>query len=184
MSVRTIAADEVYRLREEGRPVELIDVRTPAEYGAAHAEGARSVPLDALDPRDVMAGRPDGRPLYVICQSGGRATKACEAFAAAGFDDVFNVDGGTAAWERAGLPLVRGTRRVISIERQVRIGAGSLVLLGVALGWFVHRGFFGLAALIGAGLIFAGVTDWCGMGMILARMPWNRGGRGAARQPR
>jgi hypothetical protein len=75
------------------------------------------------------------------------------------------------------LPVVRACvsgRGTISLERQVRIAAGTLVLLGVALGWFVHVAFFGLSAFVGAGLIFAGVTDWCGMGMLLARMPWNR----------
>jgi rhodanese-related sulfurtransferase len=179
MAVRTIMAEELFRRRREGMPVDLIDVRTPAEYESAHAEGARSVPLDALDVRAVLADRPAGSPLYVICQAGGRAAKACERFAEAGFRDVFNVDGGTAAWERAGLPLVSGTRRTISIERQVRIGAGALVLLGVLLGLFVHGWFLGIPAFVGAGLVFAGITDWCGMGMMLARMPWNRATRTA-----
>ena len=84
-----------------------------------------------------------------------------------------NVEGGTKACEQAGLPLVRG-KQVISLERQVRIAAGSLVLTGVILGWFVHPIFFGLSAFVGAGLVFAGVTDTCGMGLLLARMPWNR----------
>ena len=77
------------------------------------------------------------------------------------------------ACAQAGLPLVRG-KQVISLERQVRIAAGSLVLTGVILGWFVHPIFFGLSAFVGAGLVFAGVTDTCGMGLLLARMPWNR----------
>jgi len=112
--------------------------------------------------------------VYVICKSGGRAAKACERFHAAGFTNVASVEGGTEAWEAAGLPLVRGASRVLSLERQVRIGAGSLVLLGVILGWNVHAAFFGLSAFIGAGLIFAGVTDWCGMGLLLAKAPWNQ----------
>ena len=84
-----------------------------------------------------------------------------------------NVEGGTLAWEQAGLPVVRG-KKAMSLERQVRIAAGSLVVLGTALGAFVHPGFLGLSAFVGAGLVFAGVTDTCGMGMVLARMPWNR----------
>jgi rhodanese-related sulfurtransferase len=89
--------------------------------------------------------------------------------------EVYNVEGGTAAWERAGLQVVRREgRRVISLERQVRIAAGSLVLIGVTLGWLVHPALFGLAAFVGLGLVFAGVTDWCGMGLLLARMPWNQ----------
>ena len=120
---------------------------------------------------DARAGS-SAAPRYVICQSGGRAARACEMFAAAGFSNVLSIEGGTAAWERAGLPIVRGSgRSVISLERQVRIGAGTLVLIGVLLGWLVHAAFFGLAAFVGAGLVFAGVTEWCGMGMLLARMP-------------
>ena len=70
--------------------------------------------------------------------------------------------------------MTRGQSKGISIERQVRIIAGSLVLIGMVLGWFVHRGFFGLAAFVGAGLVFAGVTDFCSMGLLLAKLPWNR----------
>jgi hypothetical protein len=83
-----------------------------------------------------------------------------------------NVEGGTIACENAGLPLARGTK-VMSLERQVRIAAGSLVLTGIVLGWLVHPYLIGLSAFVGAGLVFAGVTDTCGMGMLLARMPWN-----------
>jgi rhodanese-related sulfurtransferase len=97
---------------------------------------------------------------------------------ASGYANLVNVEGGTLAWEQAGLPVVRG-KEAISLERQVRIAAGSLVLLGTALGAFVHPAFLGLAAFVGAGLVFAGVTDSCGLGMLLARMPWNQAG-GAA----
>jgi rhodanese-related sulfurtransferase len=175
MSVQTITPGELAELRRRGKAVELIDVRTPAEYREIHAEPARLVPLDALDPRAVMESR-DGTgdgPLYTICRSGSRGRMAAEKFIAAGYPDVVNVEGGTLAWERAGLPVVRG-KEALSLERQVRIAAGSLVVLGTALGAFVHPGFLGLAAFVGAGLVFAGVTDTCGMGMILARMPWNR----------
>ena len=86
--------------------------------------------------------------------------------------ELIIVAGGTSAWESAGLPVNKG-KGVISLERQVRIGAGLLVLAGVALGHFVHPGFYGLSAFVGAGLTFAGITDFCGMGLILAKMPWN-----------
>ena len=183
MSVRTITPKEFEDQRRLGRHVDLIDVRTPVEYREVHAEAARSVPLDRLDPRAVMEARNGTKEetLYMICRSGNRGRQACEAFHAAGFANVVNVDGGTLAWEQAGLPVVRG-KKAVSLERQVRIAAGSLVVLGTALGAFVHPAFLGLAAFVGAGLVFAGVTDTCGMGMILARMPWNRsGGDGAAR---
>lgn len=170
---RTIEAGWLEDLRQRETRVEVIDVRTPAQYREVHVEIARNVPLDRLDPeaiRNVRAGA-DG-PLYVICKSGGRAAKACEKLSAAGLD-VVSVEGGTQAWVAAGLPVVRG-RKAVSLERQVRIAAGTLVLLGSALGYFVHPYLIGLAALVGAGLVFAGVTDTCGMGLLLARMPWNR----------
>jgi rhodanese-related sulfurtransferase len=177
MRVPTITPTELEELRRRGRPVELIDVRTPAEYRQVHAEPARLVPLDALDPRAVLDARtgPKDEPLFMICHSGSRGRQACERFHAAGFTNVVNVEGGTLAWEQAGLPVVWG-KEAISLERQVRIAAGALVLLGTALGAFVHPAFLGLPAFVGAGLIFAGVTDTCGMGMMLARMPWNRAG--------
>lgn len=175
-TVKTLPPSEVARLRTAGMALDLIDVRTPVEYSAMHAEGARPVPLDRLDPAAVMASRagPADQPVYFICQSGDRSAKAAESFQSAGFDNVLSVEGGTAAWERAGLPVVRGTRRVISLERQVRIAAGLVVLLGVGLGSFVHPAFLALCGFVGAGLVFAGVTNWCGMGMLLARMPWNQ----------
>ncbi|MGL4513556.1 MAG: rhodanese-like domain-containing protein [Lacipirellulaceae bacterium] len=151
------------------RGAALIDVRTPAEFREAHVSGARNVPLDQLDPRTLAgAGR-----LLVICQKGGRGKTACERLAAAGVTTAVNVAGGTLACVAAGLPIERG-RTAISLERQVRVCAGSLVVIGTALGWFVHPAWLGLAAFVGAGLVFAGVTDTCGMGMLLARMPWNR----------
>jgi rhodanese-related sulfurtransferase len=185
MSVPSITPRELEELRRQGRPVDLIDVRTPAEYRAVHAEPARSVPLDALDPRAVMEARDDTRdePLYTICRSGSRGRQACEEFHAAGFTNVLNVEGGTQAWELAGLPVVRG-KKTISLERQVRIAAGALVVLGTALGAFVHPAFLGLAAFVGAGLVYAGVTDTCGMGLMLARMPWNRAEPEVASCPR
>ena len=174
MQVPTITPRELAD-RQAGGPIDLIDVRSPGEFRAVHAESARNVPLARLDPAAVARDRTaaDG-PLYVICQSGGRSRQACERLIAGGYANVANVEGGTGAWAAAGLPVVRG-KGVISIERQVRIGAGSLALVGALLGWFVHPAFVGLSAFVGAGLVFAGVTDFCGMGLVLARMPWNRG---------
>ena len=175
MDVATITPGELEGLQQQGRIVELIDVRTPVEYREVHAKAARLVPLDGLDPEAVMRSRngPEDHPLYTICRSGDRGRQAAERFHAAGYTNVVNVEGGTLAWEQAGLAVVRG-RKSMSLERQVRIAAGSLVVIGTALGAFVHPAFLGLSAFVGAGLVFAGVTDTCGMGMMLARMPWNR----------
>ncbi len=180
MSITTISPNQLQALVTSGTPVELIDVRTPVEFREVHVEFARNVPLDQLDAAKLTAGR-DGasQPLYVICRSGGRGKQACEKILAVGYSNVVNVEGGTQAWDQAGLPVARG-KKAISLERQVRIAAGSLVLIGSLLSYFAHPYWFALPAFVGAGLVFAGITDTCGMGMLLARMPWNRIPQGPA----
>jgi rhodanese-related sulfurtransferase len=174
MNVSSIAPQALHDLIQTGASVDLIDVRTPVEFREIHAVPARNVPLDQLDPAQIAATRAGStQPLYVICRSGSRGRQACERFLSAGTPNVVNVEGGTQAWEQAGLPVVRG-RKAVSLERQVRIAAGSLVVLGSALGAFVTPYGIALAAFVGAGLVFAGITDTCGMGLLLARMPWNR----------
>jgi rhodanese-related sulfurtransferase len=173
MSLSTITAAQFSEICRSGGSVELIDVRTPAEFREVHVTAARNVPLDRLDPAEFKIAR-NGHagPLYVICKSGGRGAKACEQLLSAGVTDVVNVEGGTTACVEAGVPVARG-KKVMSLERQVRIAAGSLVLLGV-IGSLGYYPVIGLSAFVGAGLVFAGITDTCGMGMLLARMPWNK----------
>ena len=174
MNISTVSVWEFDELCHQRDDVELIDVRTPAEYRESHLEIAQNVPLDRLDPANLIRTRNGaGKPLYVVCQSGVRGRQACEKFHKAGFTNVFNVEGGMTACLEASLPVVHG-KKAISLERQVRIAAGSLVLLGILLAWLVHPAFVGLSAFVGAGLVFAGVTDTCGMGIILASMPWNQ----------
>ena len=175
MNPASISPSELAKLCKNGKRIELIDVRTPAEFREVHVEFARNVPLDQLDPAALMQGRAADEPLYVLCKAGQRGQQACEKIVRAGFSTAVNVEGGTMACVEAGLPVVRG-KKAMSLERQVRIAAGSLVLLGAALGWLVNPAFIGISAFVGAGLICAGVTDRCGMGMILARMPWNQCG--------
>ncbi len=175
MSVSSISPTKFADLCKAGKKIELLDVRTPVEFREVHVEFAQNVPLDQLDAPALMRTRngTSSEPLYIICRSGSRGQMACEKFSQAGFANVINVEGGTLAVADAGVPVVRG-KKAISLERQVRIAAGSLVLLGVGLGWFVHPYLFGLSAFVGAGLVFAGITDTCGMGMLLSRMPWNQ----------
>jgi rhodanese-related sulfurtransferase len=156
--------------------VDLIDVRMPTEYREVHAAGAKNFPLDALDPKAIAGARNgrSGEPLYLICKSGNRSSKAVQKFLDAGVDNVVNVDGGTTAWVEAGLSVVRG-KKAISLERQVRIAAGSIGLIGSVAAMLTGNVYFaGIPAFIGAGLTFAGITDTCGMGMMLSKMPWNK----------
>ncbi len=175
MSPTTIAPKELNQLLADNKIVELIDVRTPVEYQEIHIAAARNVPLDTIDPNNIMESRSgkSSEPLYVICRSGGRGGQACQKFLNAGFENLVNVEGGMLAWDEAGLEVVRG-KKTISLERQVRIAAGSLVVLSAALAQVIHPYFIGLSAFVGLGLVFAGLTDTCGMGMLLAKMPWNQ----------
>jgi rhodanese-related sulfurtransferase len=181
MSVATITPQALAEICRRNEKVTLIDVRTPKEFQEVHLTAASNWPLDKLDPSEVMKHRNGSanEPLYVICRSGGRSQQACEKLLAAGLGNVVSIEGGTLACVDAGLPAIRGAK-MMSLERQVRIVAGSLVLIGAVLGYFVHPWFIGLSAFIGAGLIFAGITDTCGMGMLLARMPWNQVKEGSA----
>lgn len=168
LSVSDLPVDELSALQ-------FLDVRMPGEYRSAHAQFAQLLPLHEVNEKSAYekTGFTPEKPLYILCQSGSRAATAAEKLCAAGVKNCIVVEGGTHAWEKAGLPIHRG-EGVISIERQVRIAAGSLVAAGVVLGFLVNPGFFLLSGLVGCGLIFAGVTDWCGMGLLLAKMPWNR----------
>ncbi len=114
MAISSITPAEVNARIARGEPVDLIDVRTGMEWNGGHAVGARHVPLSQLDPAAIVrerVGKPDD-PIYVICASGGRSASACEAFHRAGFTQAVNVEGGTSAWKRAGLPMERNPKAV------------------------------------------------------------------------
>lgn len=150
----------------------LLDVRTAGEYETAHIPGAYNVPLDTLaehsrEVRSVLD------PVILVCQSGQRARVAEEALRHAGMANLHILDGGVNGWLAAGQPVVRGHQR-LSLERQVRIVAGGLAAVGGFLALVVNSWFALLPALIGTGLVFAGVTNTCGMALLLARLPYNR----------
>ena len=174
MGIATISPRDLYQIVQSGQSVELIDVRTPVEYRELHVMFARNIPLDRLDPNQVSAGKNGSdQTLYLICRSGSRGKQACEKLLTAGFERIINVEGGTQAWAQAGLPVVRG-KKCMSLERQVRIAAGALALAGAVLSMLVHPYWAALSGFVGAGLIFAGITDSCPMATCLARMPWNQ----------
>lgn len=157
---------------DQRRDVFLVDVRTPVEFEEKHLSGSELHPLHELRP-DAVRERARGREVCLICRSGARSEQAREKLIGAGLENVTVLEGGVVDWEQAGLPLTRG-KKGVSLERQVRIAAGTLVLVGVVGAWLLHPALLVLSGFVGAGLIFAGVTDWCGMGLLLARMPWNK----------
>lgn len=166
-----MSAREAIRAVQSGEVAQVIDVRSPDEYATGHIPGAVNLPLDELEARlDDLAKT---GAVLVVCQSGQRAQMACELIGRS-HPGLLRLEGGTDAWLEAGGPVVASRKVRWSLERQVRLGAGLLVLVGIALGLLVHPGWFGLAGFIGAGLTFSGLTGFCGMAKILALMPWNR----------
>lgn len=170
-SVVALSPAEASQKRAGGELV-ILDVRTGVEYAQVHAKDVVHVPLDSFNPAQVMQQYP-GKTIACICKSGKRGGQAAQMLADAGCTCVASITGGTEAWEAAGLPVEKNSK-VISLERQVRIAAGFLVFVGTLLGYFVHRGFFIIPGFVGAGLMVAGITDFCGMGLLIARMPWNK----------
>jgi len=170
--MKTISPAELQKILAENPGATVLDVRTPVEFAEVHVPQARSLPLDELKPAALQL--PKDQPVYLLCRSGQRATKAAEKFSRDGFSQPVVIAGGTLAWIDANLPVTRGTTKVISLERQVRIAAGAIVFTGVMLAHFVDARFIWLSGFVGAGLVFAGITDFCGMGLLLAKMPWNK----------
>ena len=168
-----IEAGEAHRALEAGEAPQLVDVREVSEIEAMRVEGALNMPLSRMR---ELAGKLDrNRPVFLLCRSGKRAASAAEQLRALGHRDVLVIRGGLDAWIKSGKPVVRGTSRVWSLERQVRFAAGSLVLGGSILGLAVDHRWFALPVFVGLGLAFSAVTDTCGMALVLARMPWNQG---------
>ncbi|MEE8469062.1 MAG: rhodanese-like domain-containing protein [Planctomycetota bacterium] len=173
--MRTIRGESLWQGDSLHPDTLVLDVRTSVEFREAHIPGSTNMPLGDIKHRAqaVLGGAATER-IALVCQTGSRAASACQELRKSGIlGDLHVLDGGLASWREAGLPVVRG-KKVVSLERQVRIVAGALIVLGVLLGFLLHPGFFGFSALVGAGLVFAGVTDTCGMALMLAKMPWNR----------
>lgn len=150
----------------------FIDVRSPMEFAGEWIDGSWNIPLPELEDR-IHELEKAKSPLVVLCRTGNRSLMAAQVLQRRGFKDFRIMEGGVTAWRKARLPLKQGKKR-LSIERQVLLGAGSLVLLGVMLGTFVNPWLYGISAFVGAGLTLAGATGFCGMGLLLMRMPWNR----------
>ena len=172
---------ELYDLLAENSDVELLDVRTPGEYAVAHVPGARLLPLDDFDAPVFLSQRaaPD-KPVYVICQTTRRARRAIKKFQRAGFHGCVLVEGGTQAWLEAGLPVNRGTSKALPLIRQVHVAVGVISGLGAALALTVSPRFALVPLFTACGLLIAGLTGFCGLALLLAKMPWNRLGKHCA----
>ncbi|MGB3494865.1 MAG: rhodanese-like domain-containing protein [Elainellaceae cyanobacterium] len=156
----------------EQQSVTLIDVREPGEFAGEHIPGATLVALSQFDPRKIP--QTDDTQLVLYCRSGSRSAIAAQKLFDAGFESVAHLSGGIGAWKEKGYATVMNRNAPISLMRQVQIVAGSLVLTGTVLGALVSPWFLLLSGFVGAGLTFAGVTDTCMLGMLLAQLPYNQ----------
>lgn len=152
--------------------VTLIDVREWAEFAGGRVRGARLIPLAQISERSADIDRTS--EVHLICRTGRRSAEAATRLESLGFENVVNVAGGFEAWKKENLPFDRDEKAPWSIERQVRFTAGLLVLIGVVLSLLVHPYLIALSGLMGFGLVFSAAIDWCGMGILLSKMPWNR----------
>lgn len=164
-----IAADDARRRLESGEAM-AIDIREADEFAREHIPGAVSAPAATL----ATAAFDTGRTAIFTCRSGMRTQANAAALAACGFREAYCLEGGIEAWKSAGNAVAVDSRAPLELMRQVQIAAGALVLTGALLGWLVWPGFLALAAFVGGGLLFAGISGWCGMALLLRRMPWNR----------
>lgn len=170
--IKQATVDEINEMLETGGECQVIDVREYSEFNSERIADAQLMPLSNFEKHAAEIDH--SKPVYLMCRSGNRARQAAEKLSAKGFTDIHVIEGGMTAWAGADLPVVKGETKVWSLERQVRFTAGLLVVTGVVLGFVVSPYLFILSGFVGAGLVFAAVTDTCGMAMVLARMPWNR----------
>jgi rhodanese-related sulfurtransferase len=152
----------------------ILDVRTTGEFDSVHIPGSYNVPLDLLSEHRGEFTRSVDQPVILVCASGMRARQADNSLRDAGLDSVSVLEGGIAAWETQGQPVIKGQQKW-SLERQVRLVAGSLVAIGALGGLLFWRPLTLLSLFVGGGLTFAGITNTCGMAMLLARLPYNQG---------
>jgi rhodanese-related sulfurtransferase len=172
MQIETISAKRLPELLGNAEAT-VIDVRTPKEYESAHVVGAQLFPLDKLSTEHFCQQHGKDSPVYILCQSGKRAAMAAERLMKEGHGNVAIIEGGTEEAINAGIHVEYG-KSSISIERQVRIVAGLLVLTGTLAGAFIDPGLLLIPGVVGAGLAFAGITDTCGIAMALGKCPWNQ----------
>ena len=175
--MNTISTLQFKKLFSENEKLTIIDVRSPVEFKSRSLAGATNIPLDVLSCELVEShvnGHAADQPIYLMCKGGHRAKLASEKLPQLD-QQLVCIEGGMDALDQGdSLPFHEDPTAGLSLERQVRIAAGSLVLLGVLLGSIIHPSAYLLSGFVGAGLVFAGISNWCGMGLLLAKMPWNK----------
>jgi rhodanese-related sulfurtransferase len=174
MSIQSVDANTLKTWLDKSQAV-LVDVREPAEHQAEYISAAALVPLSTVCLKALPSST--GKKLVLHCRSGKRSASACEKLLAENPNlDIYNLEGGIMAWASAGNPVKKSGSFFLPLDRQVQMTIGLCVLTGSILGYFVSPKFFLLTGFFGAGLTFAGLTGYCGLAMIMAKMPWNQSG--------
>ncbi|MEB3701755.1 Rhodanese-like and DUF2892 domain-containing protein [Candidatus Bealeia paramacronuclearis] len=169
--MKTITSDELKK-RLKYAEVVLIDVREPGEHKSECIEGAHLIPLSEICIKKLPTSL---LPIVIHCRSGKRSQEACKKLLAENPNlEIYTLEGGISAWKELGGEVKTQGRNVLPLDRQVQVAVGFLAFSGVMLGTFVNSGFYVIPGFIGLGLVFAGLTGWCGMAKILAKMPWNQ----------
>lgn len=172
MSLHTVDAKTLRHWIDRHEAV-LVDVREPAEHATQNIPGATLVPLTRVSASTLPPHA--GKKLVIHCRKGGRGGSACEKLLAENPAlEIYNLEGGIESWSAAGFATGTGGRKVLPVDRQVQLAIGLALLLANALGYLVNPAFYWLTAVFGAGLTFAGLTGFCGLALLMARMPWNR----------
>jgi rhodanese-related sulfurtransferase len=179
---KKITASEFKNLLAGGSDMEVVDVREPVEFQSEKLKGSKNIPLSVLGKKALNV--PKHQTAYLVCRSGNRASQAAEKLESLGYENVLVIEGGLEECKRRGIAVETENTKVWALDRQVRFAAGALVLFGIFLSWILHPAFIGLSLFVGAGLVFSGVTDTCGMGMLLAKMPWNQVNAGSCSIPK
>jgi rhodanese-related sulfurtransferase len=169
--MKTITASKLKKQLDKDE-VLLIDVREPAEHRSECIDGACLIPLSEISIEKLPSTK---RPIVIHCRSGKRSTDACAKLLATDPSlDVSSLEGVIIAWSQAGYNVKKSDSNILPLDRQTQIAVGFIAFSGTILGTFINPTFYILPGFIGAGLMFAGITGWCGMAKLLAKMPWNR----------
>jgi glyoxylase-like metal-dependent hydrolase (beta-lactamase superfamily II)/rhodanese-related sulfurtransferase len=171
-SIEMISPSEAAKILKNDLQSKILDVRSAMEISQAHIDNSTNIPIDMISAK--IGELSQTRQNYlVLCHTGNRAAMAADMLMQSGIHNVKVIEGGLARWEREKLPVIKG-QGGISLERQVRVIAGGLVVTGIILAWLVHWGFIFISVFVGSGLVYAGLTDNCMMGMLLMKLPYNK----------
>jgi glyoxylase-like metal-dependent hydrolase (beta-lactamase superfamily II)/rhodanese-related sulfurtransferase len=171
-SIEMVSPSEAAKILKQDRQSKILDVRSAMEVSQTHIENSINIPIDMISAKIGELSQSKQNYL-VLCHSGTRAAMAADMLMQSGIHNVKVIEGGIARWEKEKLPVIKG-QGGISLERQVRVIAGGLVLTGVILAWLLHWGFIFISVFVGSGLVYAGLTDNCLMGMLLMKLPYNK----------